>query len=35
MDNIWFKRYYEFTDEKLFVDGKVLVVIGARRVGKT
>ena len=35
MDNIWFNRYYEFTDEKLFVDGKVLVVIGPRRVGKT
>ena len=35
MEFSWLKRYYESTDEKLLQKGKVFVLLGPRRVGKT
>ncbi len=35
MKSGWFKRFYEDTEEMLLQKGKVFVVLGPRRVGKT
>ncbi len=32
---MWINRYYENTEEKLLQKGKVFVLFGPRRVGKT
>ncbi len=35
MDTVWLNRYYERKADDLFKKGKVLVILGPRRVGKT